>query len=179
MSLASLLQPWSGQAFRHIPANSPFDVLDFRFAGRSTENRWNEAGLPTLYLAGDEGVLIAEWGRHFDVARSSALRESATDRAVYRFTLSVERLIDLRSPAAWETLSLTDAPSCFIQTGFARATAHFIRNTTPAQALLVPSVGFLDRLDHWCLVLFLEKLPELGSLISTVEHRGLLQRTDP
>lgn len=27
------------------------------------------------------------------------------------------------------------------------------------QAIRVPSMGFLDQLDHWCLVVFLEKLP--------------------
>ena len=61
MTLSRYLQRWSGTALRHIPAGSPYDVLDFRFAGRGTDNRWNQSDSPTLYLAGDEGVLIAEW----------------------------------------------------------------------------------------------------------------------
>ena len=65
MHLSAHLAGWSGDAYRHIPKTSPFDVLDFRFAGLGADNRWNTPGQPTLYLAGDEGVLIAEWGRHF------------------------------------------------------------------------------------------------------------------
>jgi hypothetical protein len=34
MALAGRLQRWSGAALRHIPAGSPYDVLDFRYAGR-------------------------------------------------------------------------------------------------------------------------------------------------
>lgn len=176
MGLASLLHPWGGEAFRHIPANSPFDVLDFRFAGRSTGNRWNEPGQPTLYLAGDEGVLITEWGRHFDIDRSRALRTASTDRAVYRLTLTIDRVLDLRDPETWSTLSLSDAPGCFMTIGIARATAQFVRTTTAAQAILVPSIGFLDHLDRWCLVLFLEKLPGADAFVSTVTPIGLLSR---
>jgi len=58
--LDDLVAPWSGDALRHIPAGSPFDVLDFRFAGLGAENRWNDPGQPTLYLAGDAGVAEIE-----------------------------------------------------------------------------------------------------------------------
>jgi hypothetical protein len=51
--VAAFLHPWSGTAIRHIPAGSRFDVLDTRFAGLAADNRWNEAGEPTFYLAGD------------------------------------------------------------------------------------------------------------------------------
>lgn len=178
MSLSSRLVPWRGDAYRHIPAGAQFDVLDFRFAGRGRDHRWNESGHPTLYLAGDEGVLIAEWGRHFAVDRAPELRSLARERAVYRLSLEIERLIDLRDPEVWRSLSLTDAPVCFASTRVARATARFIRDTTAAQALLVPSIGFLDQLDRWCLVLFLEKLPEPARFISGVTPCGLLQRTE-
>jgi RES domain-containing protein len=176
MSLSAHLEQWRGDAYRHIPAGSQLDVLDFRHAGRSAENRWNEPGHPTLYLAGDEGVLIAEWGRHFAVNRAPALQNLAVARAVYRLTLEVDRLLDLRKPEVWALLSLAGAPTCFTSTGVARATAHFIRGTTAAQALLVPSIGFLDQLDRWCLVLFLEKLPDPASFIASVTHCGHLRR---
>lgn len=61
-------------------------------------------------------------------------------------------------PAAWQALSLGDAPRCFLDKTVARATAHFIHGTTPAVALLVPSVAFLDNLKQWVSVVFLEKL---------------------
>ena len=175
MSLSARLMPWAGDAFRHISAGARFDVLDFRFAGRSAENRWNEPGHPTLYLAGDEGVLIAEWGRHFAVNRSPALQHLTLERAVYRLTLALDHVLDLRSPYVWGLLSLEDAPGCFADVGVARATAHFVRRTTAAQAIFVPSIAFLDQPERWCLVLFLEKLPAPPVFITAVTPVGPLR----
>ena len=56
--------PWIGTAYRHVAAANDRNVLDFRFAGQQANNRWNDQGQPTLYLAGDPGILIAECGRH-------------------------------------------------------------------------------------------------------------------
>ena len=178
MGLSAHLAPWSGEAYRHIPAGSRFDVLDFRFAGRGPDSRWNDPGAPTLYLAGDEGVLIAEWGRHFTVNRTSDLQRETVERNVYRLALSIDQLLDLRRPAVWQELSLENARSGFLDIGVARATANFVRQTTAAQALLVPSMSFLDQLDRWCLVLFLEKLPaDPMAFVTSVTSRGAL-RTD-
>jgi RES domain-containing protein len=177
MEIERRLVAWSGEAYRHVPGGARSDVLDFRFAGRASENRWNKPGDPTLYLAGDEGVLIAEWGRHFSLDRSKTLRPDTDERAVYRLSLMIDRLLDLRQSAAWEALSLAGAPGCFLDLPVARAISQFIRQTTPAQGLIVPSAAFLDRLDRWCLVLFLEKLPaEPDAWITAVERAGLLRR---
>lgn len=176
MTLVSHLKPWSGSALRHIPAGSRFDVLDFRFAGRSGENRWNEPGQPTLYLAGDEGVLIAEWGRHFVVNRTKQLQAMTVERAVYRLELSLEAVLDLRDARVWRELSLDSCPACFLTIAVARATASFVRATTDAQGLLVPSMGLLDQLDRWCLVVFLDKVPaDPASFIASVTAQGPLR----
>lgn len=159
MALDALLRPLRGRALRHIPARSPYDVLDFRFAGRGGENRWNEPGQPTLYLAGDEGVLIAEWGRHFATNRAEGLRQASVARAVFDLELAIDRVLDLRDARVCGTLSIANAPYDFARIEIARATAHFVRATSEAQAMLVPSMGFLDSPDRWCLVAFLEKLP--------------------
>ena len=144
MSLDARLAPWSGVAYRHIPTGARYDVLDFRYAGRGADNRWNEAGEPTLYLAGDVGVAIAEFGRHFAVDNVPALAPAAVTRTVYRLELTIDRLLDLRAPQLWHALSLQDAPFCFVERGVARATARFLRRTTRTQGLLAPSVAFLD-----------------------------------
>ncbi len=175
MSLSAHLESWSGVALRHIPLGSRNDVLDFRFAGRGAENRWNRPGDPTLYLAGDEGVLIAEWGRHFTIDRTTQLKRMARERDVYGLTLSLERVLDIRKGVVCDELSLVNAPACFMDIGLARATAIFIRQTTEAQGMLVPSMGFLDSPDRWCLVLFLEKLPEPKLFISEVNPVGALR----
>lgn len=159
MSLDDRLTPWSGVAFRHIKTGASYNVLDFRYAGRGADNRWNEPGEATLYLAGDVGVAIAEFGRHFATNLAPALIPATASRTVYRLEVAVERLFDLRDPALWHDLSLTNAPHCFLDREIARATARFLRRTTAAQALLVPSAAFLDDLARWVLVLFLEKLP--------------------
>lgn len=159
MSLDDRLAPWSGVTFRHIKTGATYDVLDFRYAGRGADNRWNEPGEPTLYLAGDVGVVIAEFGRHFADALSPALIPATASRTVYRLDIVLDRVLDLRDPAVWRDLSLRDAPGCFLERGIARATARFLRRTTAAQALLTPSVAFLDDLSRWVLVVFLDKLP--------------------
>lgn len=180
MALAGYLEPWSGIAWRHIPADLPYSVLDFRFAGRAAENRWNEQGTPTLYLAGDEGVLITEWGRHFQTHRTAQLQQMTVERRTFTLELSIDHVLDLRSEEVCHTLSLDDAPYCFADIAVARATANFVRSTTDAQALLVPSMGFLDDLTRWCLVAFLEKLPSNPrSFIAEAIPRGPLRLGDP
>ena len=176
MSLDARLAPWSGSAYRHIPAGARYDVLDFRYAGRGADNRWNEPGEPTLYLAGDIGVAIAEIGRHFAVDNVPALAPATVTRTVYRLELIIDRLLDLRDQRAWQALSLMNAPYCFADRAVARATARYVRYTTQAQGLLAPSVAFLDQLDRWVLVLFLDKLPaDPGSFIAAVEEVGPLR----
>lgn len=177
MTLRRHLKPCSGAALRHIPANSPYDVLDVRFAGRGADNRWNEPGSPTLYLAADEGVLIAERGRHFDVDRAPALQALTVQRSIYRLELSLDAVLDPRDEVVCHALSLDDAPACFLDRELARATAHSVRRTTDAQALLVPSMGFLDDRARWRLAMFLEKLPpDPKGFIASVTPYGELRR---
>lgn len=177
MPLQGHLRSWSGAALRHIPAGSPYGVLDFRFAGQGADNRWNEPGSPTRYLAGDEGVLIAEWGRHFEINRTEPLRQMTVERSIYRLELSIDFVLDGRDDEVCSALSIEDAPSCFAEIEFARATASFVRRTTAAQALLVPSMGFLDDVQRWCLVVFLEKLPpDPRDFIAAAPPCGVLRR---
>ena len=176
MSLANRLLPWSGAALRHIPAGSPVDVLDFRFAAQSPKNRWNVQGSPTLYLAGDEGVLIAEWGRHFAIRRESDMERVAVERSVFELELTLDHVLDLRSALVCDALSLANAPWCFTDGNLARTTAQFVRSTTAAQGILVPAMAFLDDPSRWCLVVFLEKLPaDPAAFISSVGPAGPLR----
>jgi RES domain-containing protein len=176
LAIEQYVRPWSGIAYRHVTAHRSYDPLDFRLAGLGKLNRWNVPGEPTLYLAGDEGVLITEWGRHFNTNRPTELAEIAEEREVLRFGISVESLLDLRDTAVLEELSLEDAPNCFLDRDRARVTARFIRTVTPAQGILVPPITFLDQPDRWSLVLFLEKLPEPKDFITSVSTFGPLKR---
>lgn len=177
MSLQSHIQPWSGYAVRHIPdsPNKNYDIYNFSTCGRSNENRWNIAGEPTLYLAKEKNVALAEYARHFRVDRTPELAAAKKTyrRRVYRFEVNLDSVLDLRSPDVWSALSLDNAPDSFIDKNFARSVAQFIRKTTRTQAIIVPSIAFLDDLEQWCLVLFLEKLrSDPRHFLPTVQPNG-------
>lgn len=159
MPLEPFLRPWTGEAVRHIPRDTPYGVLDFRFAGRSSSNRWNYAGEPTLYLAQDRGVALAEFARHLAADSAPGLVEAVIERSVFRLQLAIDAVLDLRDPHIYRELSLRDTPACFLDRTVARATAEYLRRTTAAQALVVPSIAFLDDPTRWLLVVFLDKLP--------------------
>jgi RES domain-containing protein len=170
--VAAFLHPWRGTAIRHIPAGSRFDILDTRLAGLAADNRWNEAGEPTFYLAGDLGVALAEYARHLreDVGVTSP--SPIHERAVYQVDVQLEAVLDLRDPQVRSTIGLHGGARRFLDRAVARATARFLRLTTSAEGLLVPSVAFLDDLTRWNLVLFLDKLPvDLTSYMSATFYR--------
>jgi len=175
VDIEGFLRPWAGVAFRHIPASSPYDVLDLRFAGVARDNRWNEPGEPTLYLASDRGVAVAEFARHLSEGRQLRDGSLVVERQLFRLQLSLARTLDLRDPALWAALSLREAPYCFRDKGIARAVARFLRRTTPAQAIVAPSLAFLDDPSRFVLALFLEKLPaEPRRFVLRAEADGIL-----
>lgn len=185
MSYDAYLRPWSGFACRHISAGASYDILDFRLAGQNNENRWNVLGEPMLYLASDHRVAIAEFARHFrDDRAEAAARQTPTSRRtiarrIYDLRVRIERALDLRDPTLCAALALADAPFCFLNRDVARTTAQFLRQTTPAQALLVPSVALLDQPEQHALVLFLEKLPlEPRAFITSVQPDGAFRFGD-
>jgi len=171
--VAAFLRPWRGTAIRHIPAGSVFDVLDTRFAGLAADNRWNAAGEPTFYLAGDLGIAVAEYGRHLreDVGTGAS---SVRERAVYEVAVQLEAVLDLRDAHVRSAIGLHGGARRFLDRAIARATAHFLRRTSSAEALLVPSVAFLDDPSRWNLVLFLDKLPaDVSSFMSARFYRTI------
>lgn len=157
--MADLGTPWIGSAYRHIPDDPQFDVLDFRFAGFQPGNRWNARGEPTLYLAGDPGVLVAEWGRHLGAGFSGELPDRVAMRKVYQLHLRLDAVIDLRDWRHAHDAGVSDPLGWVLEKDRTRSIAQQLRNATPAQGILVPSVAFLDDLTRWNLVVFLDKLP--------------------
>ena len=158
---------------RHIPVGSPFSVLDFRLAGRAPNNRWNAPGEPTPYLASDRAVAFAEFARHLQVDRSRQQTSGIVERAVFRLEVDLASVLDLREPQASEALSLRGAPACFLDRAVAQATAHYVRHTTAAQAIVVPSMAFLDHPERWIMAVFLEKLsPEPERFVTRVHAEG-------
>jgi RES domain-containing protein len=168
--------PWTGIAYRHVRANANRDVLDFSFAGTFGRNRWNQPGEPTLYLAGDPGVLVAEWGRQLLASVSADVAAQTIERDVYRLHLRLDRTLDLRSPAVARQLGVTDLAAQATDRDAARAIAARVRSTTTAQAILVPSIAFIDDLTRWNLVVFLDRTPtDTAAWIRRVDYVGPLR----
>ncbi len=177
--LDAFLAPWVGSACRHIPEPSSRGILDFRFAGLSRKNRWNEPGQPTLYLASDHGVALAEFARHVEANIGGEIGKDATVRRNYDLRVAVDRALDLRDPRLLAALGVGGAPACFLDRSLARATAGYLRRTTAAQAVVVPSVAFLDDPTCWVLLLFLDKLPaDPARFLTDVRPDGTF-RLDP
>jgi len=173
--LADWLHPWASRAYRHVTDGARYHVLDLRWAGRGLDNRWNEAGEPTLYLAGDPRVVMAEFARHFEYDRAPKVGSGARARHLYSLHVQVDQMLDLRDPNVWADLGLRNASHCFLERPICRATARYLRTATPAQGLLVPSVGLLDDLERWVAVLFLERLPaDPHQFLTAVRDEGLI-----
>jgi hypothetical protein len=86
--------------------------------------------------------------------------------------VTLNAVLDLRQATVRRALGLSGGMRRFLDTEVARATATFIRRTTSAEGLLVPSVAFLDDPNCWNLVLFLEKVPQDLNAFVTVTPAG-------
>ena len=157
-SLGQHIRPWSGQAYRHIPADRGYDVRDLRYARRRSSGRWHWEGQPTLYLASDAGVALGEFARHLSVDRAGAPLPAR--RTVYELGVRIGRAVDLRDPAVLRLIGRDDAPGCWLDVRIARAVGTFFRDSLGVQALLVPSIPYLDDRERFNVVAFLENLPD-------------------
>jgi len=160
MPLGDHIKPWSGDAYRHLPKSASIDPFDFNRCGKSTENRWNMTGEPTLYLASSKAVALGEYARHLDTTRSAGVRGGIRPRTVVRYSLSLTEALDLHDLEVCRELGFGEGPEVFVQdVDKARVVGAFVRRVTGAQGLIVPSMAFLDSYTmNWNLVLFLEKL---------------------
>lgn len=158
LSLADRIGPWAGTAYRHIPADAGYDIRDLRYAGRRSSGRWHWQGQPTLYLASDAAVAVAEFARHLAVDRGGGAVPAR--RAVYEIRVKLERVVDLRDATVLRLIGRADAPECWLDPRIARAVATFFRDALEIQGLLVPSVVHLDEPTRHNVVCFLENLPD-------------------
>jgi hypothetical protein len=93
---------------------------------------------------------------------------------VYEVAVQLEAVLDLRDGQVRSAIGLHGGARRFLDRAIARATAHFLRRTSSAEALLVPSMAFLDDPSGWNLVLFLDKLPtDTSSYMSASFYRTI------
>ncbi len=129
MSLSRYIKSWGGYAIRHIPDIATSNVYDFNYCALSKNNRWNVRGEPTLYLAKDKGVATGEFARHFSDNRSQALAKKIQRRQIWRFTVKLNRTLNLCNLKVGSALSLSDAPYCFRDKRVAGSTANFLSSS--------------------------------------------------
>lgn len=121
-------------------------------------------------------MLIAEWGRQFNAPYTPEVGGKTVERAVYRFQIRLDHVIDLRDPRMASNFGVTDVTTQFRQRDVAQSTAAFIRSTTDTQGLVVPSIAFTDDLTRWNLVVFLDKAPaDTRSWVQHVAYVGPLR----
>ena len=173
MALGSLLHPWSGTGLRHVPAGATRGVLDATHAARSRRNRWNEAGTPTFYFASDIAVVVAEFGRHIQAELPDGQPERQA-RDVWKVPISLSRVADFRDPDTSASIGLSRIEDWIADVDRTQATARYVRQHTDVQALLVPSMGFLDVPTRWNVVVYLDRLDPRATFSTPVFVRRIV-----
>jgi RES domain-containing protein len=136
----------------------------------STEgNRWNAPGAPTVYLAGDLGLVLIEAGRHL------APGNVVEPRALWSARVETHGIVDLRQAHTWSDGDAADE-LWFLDHARARRMAARLRETDGVSGLMVPSAGSPDDLSRLNLVLFVDRLP--GPLEATLREPRVIGRID-
>ena len=150
------LTPLSFVAWSTAPAMSAPDVHSLVTVDG---NRWSVADQPTLYLASDEAVAIAEAGRHWS-ERSGPL-------AMCRATVTLDAVADLRRRDRWSSLLIPADPCWLLDRERCRGIAARLRDAGECDGMIVPSAAFLDDPSKWNAVVFVDRLgTDLSSAVA-------------
>ncbi len=168
MALRELVGPWTGVAYRHIPAGVSRSALDDSYLGRSSGNRWNEAGTPTYYFASDIAVVLAEYARHMATEVSDGVPERLA-RSLWKVEVRLERTLDLRHPRTIDAMGSGPIEDWIFDSRTTQATANYLRTQAEVQALIAPSVAFLDRPDTYNLIVYRDRI-DPGAVFGRPEH---------
>lgn len=171
---------WINPTYRHVASSRPEDVVDTTASAVRGSGRWNSRGEHTLYLAGDQALAIAEFARHLE-HRPAALVRPLRPRFIFQVDVRLARVIDLRHSATGKALDLDPDPAWIRDLTRTREIARWLRQETETEAIVVPSVAFLDDTSRWNLVVFREKLatwPEpaitVGPITGLIDPAALL-----
>jgi len=160
------LAPWSGITFCTGPRDESLDVA--RLVTRDS-NRWSDNDEPTLYLAGDPGVAMAELGRHWG--------ERGAPAAVWSLRVDLAAVIDLREPAAQRSLGLPEDPAWILNVEGCRAMAAGLRERGDCDGIIVPSAAVVDDPSRWNAVIFVERLRT--DLEAAIQVEAMLLEVSP
>lgn len=99
------------------------------------ENRWNETGQETVYLAGDAGLALIECGRH--------AADPAGPIGIWRLSARIRAVLDLGNASMRNALGLVRSGWLYDTVACQRA-ASGLRMLGVCDALQVPSAGLPD-----------------------------------
>jgi RES domain-containing protein len=186
MSFIDLQVPFDDLVYAEGPDLDELDLHAIAWCPRP--GRWNRAGRPTGYLAGDPGVLFAEVGGHL------AGHDAPAPSVVWRVRLRLDRAIDLREAYACHRLGIA-GPEGLVDVRRCRRLAAELRASGDADGLIVPSVAFAAERGRWSVVVFPERLSvsldrhlravgrlhmgRLGSLTSRMPETATVRTTRP
>lgn len=144
------------EAFCYGPLVDRLDPRDLASSERA--QRWSDAGAPTVYLASDIGVALAEWGRHVPV------RSDRDDSALWCVPVRLRRAVDLRPGRGFEAGSgphrsdgFARRDQCwYMDQETTRDLAARLRYEDGLDGLVVPSVAFLDDPSRGNIVVFVD-----------------------
>ena len=160
-----------GVAYCHVPADEPVR-LDRLASSDGDSDRWNREGEPTVYLATDVGLALAELARHLDLNAG----DEPVRRQLLGLELEVDGLLDLRDPAVRAEVRAPEAVEAFRDREDARSVADRARGDAACRGLIVPSMAFLDEPDRGNLVLFVERHAEgIEAVIRGQRHAGTVE----
>jgi RES domain-containing protein len=146
-------------------------ALDVADLATTDPNRWSRPGEPTIYLAGDPGVALAELGRHWE--------EQEGNIALWSADLSLAAAADLRHARFRATLGLPSNPTWLLDAERCRMVAARLRSEGRHDGLIVPSVAFMDAGSRWNAVVFVECHPADLADVVRVRAQDLLVTRSP
>jgi RES domain-containing protein len=154
-AVSALVAPFHASA---VCSGPPSDHLEVETLVTTDANRWSDAGEPTLYLAGDVGIALAEVGRHWESESDSG------QLCLWQVRLDLAAAVDLRRPEVRSAVGVPDDPRWFLDRGRCRELAGRFRQSG-IRGLIVPSVAFLDQADRWNAVVFVDDASELRQIV--------------
>jgi hypothetical protein len=110
-----------------------------------------------LYLAGDQGVAIAEFARHV-APRPAAVYQPLRRRFIFEIHVHFTSVLDLREAAVCAEYGVGPDPIWIRDIDATRHIATELRTHAETQAVIVPSIAFLDDVRRWNMVVFADTL---------------------